>query len=150
MSSSFNHFWLISAFSSNFFFKRPPTIFSLIASGLPSRSSLVISSCFSFSISAAGTSSVVTYATSELAAICMATSEVNSLKIALLATKSVSLFTSTRTAILLLKWTIRGHATLHGHIASFLVGLCHPLLLQPFHGLTQAAGIPIPRRLPSS
>mmetsp|Transcript_50775 Transcript_50775/g.135828 ORF Transcript_50775/g.135828 Transcript_50775/m.135828 type:complete len:252 (+) Transcript_50775:439-1194(+) len=105
LSSSFNHFWLMRDISSYFFFSRPATIFSLMLSGFPARSSLFISISFSFSIVSAGTSSAEMETTEGFAAICMATSEANSLKMALMATKSVSLFTSTITPSLELKWT---------------------------------------------
>mmetsp|Transcript_80602 Transcript_80602/g.209500 ORF Transcript_80602/g.209500 Transcript_80602/m.209500 type:complete len:329 (-) Transcript_80602:874-1860(-) len=104
-SSSLSHFWFMSAISSNCFFRRPSTIFSLMLSGLSARSSLAISSALALAFCSSGTSSAVMHAIDGLAAICIAMSAVNSLKIALLATKSVSLLTSTMTPIFWLKCT---------------------------------------------
>mmetsp|Transcript_80601 Transcript_80601/g.209495 ORF Transcript_80601/g.209495 Transcript_80601/m.209495 type:complete len:252 (-) Transcript_80601:874-1629(-) len=105
LSSSLSHFWFMSAISSNCFFRRPSTIFSLMLSGLSARSSLAISSALALAFCSSGTSSAVMHAIDGLAAICIAMSAVNSLKIALLATKSVSLLTSTMTPIFWLKCT---------------------------------------------
>mmetsp|Transcript_45783 Transcript_45783/g.106992 ORF Transcript_45783/g.106992 Transcript_45783/m.106992 type:complete len:259 (-) Transcript_45783:32-808(-) len=126
LSSSLSHFWLNKAVSSNFFFKRPTTIFSLMLSGLPSRSSLPISNSFSFSTTSAGTSSTVTNFTSGFAAICMATSFANSLKIALMATKSVSLFTSTSTPSLELKCTYEATIPSTDTLPAFLSAFAMP------------------------
>mmetsp|Transcript_16343 Transcript_16343/g.47865 ORF Transcript_16343/g.47865 Transcript_16343/m.47865 type:complete len:239 (-) Transcript_16343:1006-1722(-) len=104
-SSSLSHFCFMRDISSYFFLRRPTTIFSLMFSGFPSRSSLAISSAFSLLLTSSGTSSDVTQTMLGFAAICMATSLANSLKMALLATKSVSLFTSTITASFELKCT---------------------------------------------
>jgi len=104
-SSSSSHFCPKSDISSYFFFKRPATIFSLMLSGFPSRSSLPISTAFSFSMTSCGTSSVVTQTIEGLAATCMATSETNFWKSSLRATKSVSQLTSARTPIFWLKCT---------------------------------------------
>mmetsp|Transcript_31005 Transcript_31005/g.92109 ORF Transcript_31005/g.92109 Transcript_31005/m.92109 type:complete len:246 (+) Transcript_31005:341-1078(+) len=105
LSSSLSHFWFIRAISSNCFFRRPMTIFSLISSGLPARSSLPISTSLALAFFSAGTSSEEIETTLGLAAICMAISEAKVLKISFCATKSVSLFTSTSTAIFELKCT---------------------------------------------
>mmetsp|Transcript_44593 Transcript_44593/g.97402 ORF Transcript_44593/g.97402 Transcript_44593/m.97402 type:complete len:241 (+) Transcript_44593:133-855(+) len=99
LSSSLSHFWFRRDISSYFFFRRPMTIFSLISSGLPARSSFSISIAFSAAMTSAGTSSAETATTDGFAAICIATSAANSLKMALIATKSVSLLTSTITPI---------------------------------------------------
>mmetsp|Transcript_75774 Transcript_75774/g.235064 ORF Transcript_75774/g.235064 Transcript_75774/m.235064 type:complete len:542 (-) Transcript_75774:251-1876(-) len=129
LSSSLRNFWFIRDISSYFFLRRPSTIFSLMFSGLPSRSSLAISSAFAFSLTSAGTSSAETQTTVGFAAICIATSVVNSLKMALLATKSVSLFTSTRTAILELKCTYDAIAPSTETLPAFLSALAMPFFL---------------------
>mmetsp|Transcript_31004 Transcript_31004/g.92104 ORF Transcript_31004/g.92104 Transcript_31004/m.92104 type:complete len:246 (+) Transcript_31004:341-1078(+) len=105
LSSSLSHFWPMRAISSNCFFRRPMTIFSAISSGLPFRSSFSISMAFSAAMVASGTSLAETATTEGLAAICMATSAANSLKMALMATKSVSLLISQITPIFWLKCT---------------------------------------------
>mmetsp|Transcript_6742 Transcript_6742/g.19081 ORF Transcript_6742/g.19081 Transcript_6742/m.19081 type:complete len:227 (+) Transcript_6742:664-1344(+) len=93
-----------SAFSPMSLVMRPSTIFSRMFSGLESRSSLPISSSFSFATHAASASPTSTYITSGLAATCMATVSTSSLKSGLRATKSVSQFTSSSTPMRLPAW----------------------------------------------
>mmetsp|Transcript_99059 Transcript_99059/g.302855 ORF Transcript_99059/g.302855 Transcript_99059/m.302855 type:complete len:231 (+) Transcript_99059:271-963(+) len=95
-------------------------------SGLPARSSFSISTAFSLATMSAGTSSVETHTTEGLAAICIATSSANSLKIELIATKSVSLLTSTNTPIFLLKWMYEAIAPSADRFPTFLSALAMP------------------------
>mmetsp|Transcript_44208 Transcript_44208/g.99648 ORF Transcript_44208/g.99648 Transcript_44208/m.99648 type:complete len:495 (-) Transcript_44208:766-2250(-) len=138
LSSSLRNFWLIRDISSYFFLRRPSTIFSLMLSGLPARSSLAISSVFSFSLTSSGTSSEETHTTVGLAAICMAMSLVNSLKMELLATKSVSLFTSTMTAILELKCTYEAMLPSAAMLPAFLSALAMPFFLSQSMALSMS------------
>mmetsp|Transcript_24284 Transcript_24284/g.78357 ORF Transcript_24284/g.78357 Transcript_24284/m.78357 type:complete len:326 (-) Transcript_24284:82-1059(-) len=77
------------------FSTRPLTIFSMICSGFPCRSSLAASIFFSFSIQSAEMSSLEMASTVGHAAICMASDFASSWNSGRLATKSVSQFTST-------------------------------------------------------
>mmetsp|Transcript_14470 Transcript_14470/g.37102 ORF Transcript_14470/g.37102 Transcript_14470/m.37102 type:complete len:332 (-) Transcript_14470:598-1593(-) len=129
LSSSLSQVWFMRAISSNCFFRRPSTIFSLMLSGLPARSSFAISSSLAFAFCSAGTSSEEMATTVSLAASCMARSAVNSLKIALLATKSVSLFTSTSTASFELKCTYEAMLPSTAMLPAFLSALATPFFL---------------------
>mmetsp|Transcript_124279 Transcript_124279/g.247717 ORF Transcript_124279/g.247717 Transcript_124279/m.247717 type:complete len:268 (-) Transcript_124279:1273-2076(-) len=129
LSSSLSHFWFIKARSPNCFFRRPSTIFALMLSGLPAKSSFPISTSLSLAIMSAGTSSAETNATSGFAAICIATSCANSLKIALMATKSVSLFTSTITPSFELKCTYDAIPPSTERFPAFLSAFAMPFFL---------------------
>mmetsp|Transcript_75356 Transcript_75356/g.209396 ORF Transcript_75356/g.209396 Transcript_75356/m.209396 type:complete len:499 (+) Transcript_75356:326-1822(+) len=125
-SSSFSHFCDKSAISSNRFLSLPSTIFSLMLSGLPARSSFAVSISLSLAMMSAGTSSTLTELMAGFAAICIATSEANSLKISLFATKSVSEFTSAITPILLLKCTYEAMPPSTATLPAFLSAFAMP------------------------